>query len=243
MPRRTERWLVLLVALFAFGIPGVAQAAPLGGLVVTPGEGQDATSVRMHTSAGCPASADAYYATLRGRGMPAHGQIVTSTTDAGLSHTGGFDVYLAQTLRDFAADNKTALSGQYDIAVFCIDSFSQESKGEFTAALRFDSPARYAALGAAKGPDRAPDPEPAATSPAPVPASPSASTLTPDLPTPSSAEVKASGQRPSTSDSGALPIVVPLGIAVAVAIAVIAATVARRRGSHKKRHSGGNSHA
>src|SRR5438045_7090930 len=95
---RTE--LLVVCGLFLLSPP--AQAAPIGGLIVTPGAGQDVSSIRMHTAAGCPEGADAYYATLRGKGMPQQGQIVISNTDVGMSHTAGFDVFLAQTLRDFA---------------------------------------------------------------------------------------------------------------------------------------------
>jgi hypothetical protein len=100
----------------------------------------------MHSAAGCPADADTFYATMRGQSMSPQGQIIISTTDAGMSHNSGFDVF-AQALKDFAADNRTTLTGQYDVTRFCIDSFSQESKGELTATPRFDAPARYAALG------------------------------------------------------------------------------------------------
>lgn len=47
----------------------------------------------MRTSAGCPAQANAYYATMRGHDFSPDSQIVTANTKAGLSHGHGFDVW------------------------------------------------------------------------------------------------------------------------------------------------------
>lgn len=233
MRRRSE----ILLAVCAFGLFATpADAAPLGGLVITPGEGQDAASIRMHTSGGCPADADAYFATLRGKGMPADGQIVVANTDVGLSHASGFDVFLAQTLRDFAADNKTTLSGQYDLAVHCIDSFSQQSKGEFTASLKFDTPVRYAAVGAAKGPSRVPE-TPIATSQAPrAEAGPVPGTAAPEppaaaTPAPEPGRTDVAARNPAPAASGSLAAVFGLVAAVGLvaALVALAAWVVRRR--------------
>jgi hypothetical protein len=204
-------------------------AAPIGGLVITPGQGQDAASIRMRTSGGCPADADAYYATMRGKGMPAEGQIVVANTDAGLSHAAGFEVFLAQTLRDFAADNKTTLSGKYDIALYCIDSFSQENKGEFTAALTFDSPVNYAALGAAKGPDRVPE------SPAPAPpqtsvAPPAPSTGAGAEPVPGTVPPPSAVAAPSEGSTGTAAVFgLVAGVGLVAALVALGAWVVRRR--------------
>ncbi|WP_410597422.1 hypothetical protein [Amycolatopsis sp. lyj-23] len=233
MRRRCE----VLLAVAAFGLVATpAQAAPLGGLVITPGEGQDAATIRMHTSSGCPADADAYFATLRGKGMPADGQIVVATTDVGLSHDGGFDVFLAQTLRDFAADNKTTLSGQYDVAVHCIDSFSQQSKGEFTAALKFDTPVKYAALGAAKGPSRVPEtptaiPQAPGAGTGPVPGTGAPELPAATAPAPEPARTDVAAGNPAPAGSGPVAVVFGLAGAVGLAAAVVAlaAWVVRRR--------------
>ena len=236
MRASVERLFVgsVLCCLFLAGSP--ASAAPLGGLVITPGQGQDAASIRMRTSGGCPADADAYYATIRGKGMPADGQIVVGNTDVGLSHSAGFDVFLAQTLRDFAADNKATLSGKYDIALYCIDSFSQENKGEFTAALKFDSPVAYAAIGAAKGPDRVPEsPVPAppttpaaqtapGTGAAPVPGT------APSLPPSESAPASSAVAAPSSGTSGAAAVFgLVAGVGLVAALVALGAWVVRRR--------------
>ncbi|WP_033293989.1 hypothetical protein [Amycolatopsis jejuensis] len=235
-----RRWGEALVVAAALGLLATpAEAEPLGGLVITPGEGQDAATIRMHTSGGCPADADAFFATMRGKGMPADGQIVVANTDVGLSHTAGFDVYLAQTLRDFAADNKTTLSGQYDIAVYCIDSFSQQKKGEFTAALKFDTPVRYAALGAAKGPSRAPETPPPGAGAGPVPGTgatqlpgttqlPVATSPAPESGAPASPETAvASGK--ATSGTGVLAVVFGFAGAVGLIAAVVALIAWMRR--------------
>ncbi|MET7998750.1 hypothetical protein ABZU76_48580 [Amycolatopsis sp. NPDC005232] len=241
MRLRTELLLVT-GGLVLFAAP--AQAAPIGGLVVTPGEGQDASSIRMHTSAGCPADADAYYANLRGKGMPAAGQVVVANTDVGMSHTGGFDVFLAQTLKDYAKDNGTTLSGTYDVTLYCIDSFSQESKGEFTAELKFESAVKYAALGAAKGPNRAPETTSSAPPPShavpptsAVPAQPGAGSTPVTLPgsgssggpTTSAPAPENVGAKAESSPTliGAFALVA--GVGLVVAAVALAAWVVRRR--------------
>src|SRR5262249_39308426 len=134
-------------------------AVPLGGLLITPGESIDLATFKLKTTAGCPAAADGYNATMRGKGLPANGLIITATTDAGMSHQAAFDVYPALTLRDFAADNNTTFAGDYQITISCVDSFTLESKGDFTGTLRVPEPGKYVAVGAAKGPDKIPLPE------------------------------------------------------------------------------------
>ncbi|MEU6643438.1 hypothetical protein ABZ863_12910 [Saccharomonospora sp. NPDC046836] len=158
---------VLAASAAVFLAPAAAQADELGGLEITPGASADIAVIQLRTSAGCPAQADAYYATVTGSGFAAPGAVVVPNGSAGLSHDGPFVVHLQQTMKDFAADAGTTLSGGYTFTVFCIDSFSQRSFGEFTGALRFATPTRYEAIGDAKGPDRLPDPstEPAAPGP------------------------------------------------------------------------------
>jgi hypothetical protein len=127
-----------------------AQADPIGGVIIIPGTGTDLDPMRLRTSAGCPAQANAYYAKMRGHGFPPDGQITTSITKAGLSHSNGFDVYVALIMRDYADKNRTTLTGRYDITVYCINRLTLESYGEFTGALEFTSPTTYQAIGAAK---------------------------------------------------------------------------------------------
>src|ERR671931_228779 len=116
---------VLVAVLVALGlVPPVAHAAPTGTVLVIPGEGVDVASIRLRTSAGCPQQSKAYYARLWGKGFPEAGQVITTNTSAGMRHDGGFDVYLAQTMKDFAAlAGGVTLSGAYKISVFCIDKF------------------------------------------------------------------------------------------------------------------------
>jgi hypothetical protein len=204
----------------------------LGGLVITPGQGADISTVRMHTGGGCPAEADAYYAVLKGKGFPAEGQIITATTDVGMSHTAGFDVYLGQTLGDFAADNKTTLQGKYEVNVQCIDSFSQNSFGQFSASLEFGSATKYTAVGAAKGPDRIPDPPKQTIVEEPPPAAPAAPppTATSTVAT----QEQAAAIQPAPESFGSLwPMLVLAGFAVAVIIMFTAAIVHRRRGKNE----------
>ena len=177
---RLSRIAVLLTGLLGVLMPvtpAFAQANPIGRVIVIPGSGSDLTAIRLRTSAGCPAKADAYYATMKGHGFRPDGQIVTSNISAGLSHSFGFDVYLAQIMRDFATQNRTTLSGRYDITVLCIDSFTVNSFGEFTGALEFTNPTTYHALGDARPTGPLPAPlalagDGSALPPAPIPAPP-----------------------------------------------------------------------
>ncbi|MDI1465854.1 hypothetical protein QEZ54_33265 [Catellatospora sp. KI3] len=149
-PRNLLAPLVLALTLLWPGTPAYAER--LGGLVVHPGASLDTASIKVVTSRGCPSAADGFYVKVRGHGFPASGLVAVATTDAGLSHTDGFAAYFALTMMDFAADHHTALAGTYDITLSCIDQFTQESKGEFTGSIRFSSPTKYQALGAAMPP-------------------------------------------------------------------------------------------
>ena len=147
------RIAVLLMAVLGVLVPvapAPAQADPIGGVIIIPGAGNDLHAIRLRTSAGCPAEADAFYATMKGRGFPTDGQVVTANTAAGLSHSFGFDVYFELVMRDFANDNNTTLGGRYDITVFCVNRLTLQSYGEFTGSLEFTTPTHYEALGPAK---------------------------------------------------------------------------------------------
>ncbi|MGH3781235.1 MAG: hypothetical protein ACRDRO_11590 [Pseudonocardiaceae bacterium] len=131
-------------------VPAPALAAPIGGVIIIPGTGTNLDPLRLRTSIGCPAQATAYYATMHGHGFPPDGQIITSSIGAGLSHRIGFDVYPALVMQDYADENRTTLTGRYDITVYCLNPLTQESYGEFTGSLEFTSPTTYQAIGAAK---------------------------------------------------------------------------------------------
>lgn len=150
---------VALGALAPVTFP-LALANPIGGVIIIPGSGTDSSPIRLRTSTGCPTQASKYYATMRGQGLPSSGQIITSTTEAGLSTSGGFDVYVEQIMRDYATQNHTTLAGRYDITIYCTDSLALESYGEFTGSLEFTSPTTYQAIGAAKPPAVPPPPFP-----------------------------------------------------------------------------------
>lgn len=153
-PMRRRDRLVGLMAALVLGTFGSAFAAPaahaetIGTVLVVPGESIDLAAIRLRTSQGCPATANAFYARMWGQGFPAEGLVVTANTSAGISFAQGFDVYLAQTMRDFADLNSVpVLAGRYDIVVSCIDKFASRVKGEFTGALEFTSPNTYRAVG------------------------------------------------------------------------------------------------
>jgi hypothetical protein len=152
--------LSTVVGTLAPVVSPVAFAAPIGGVIIIPSTGSDLSPIRLRTSTGCPARTSKYYATMRGHGFPPGGQIITSTTAAGLSVSAGFDVYVEQILRDYAAQNHTTLAGRYDITVDCTDSLALQSYGEFTGSLEFTSPTTYQAIGTAKPPSPPPPPFP-----------------------------------------------------------------------------------
>jgi hypothetical protein len=152
--------LSTVVGTLAPVVSPVAFAAPIGGVIIIPSTGSDLSPIRLRTSTGCPARTSKYYATMRGHGFPPGGQIITSTTAAGLSVSAGFDVYVEQILRDYAAQNHTTLAGRYDITVDCTDSLALQSYGEFTGSLEFTSPTTYQAIGTAKPPSLPPPPLP-----------------------------------------------------------------------------------
>lgn len=149
---RLSRFALLMTVVWGMLIPVVplpALADPIGGVLVIPGTGTDLDPLRLRTSTGCPAKANAYYARMHGRDFPSDGQIITSPTKAGLSHSIGFDVYVGLVMREYANENRTTLGGRYDITVYCVDRLTLESYGEFGGSLVFTSPTTYKAIGAA----------------------------------------------------------------------------------------------
>lgn len=183
--------------------PAPAQADTLGGVIIIPGAGSDLTAIRVRTSAGCPAKADAYIARMKGHGFPPDGEVVTSTISAGMSHSIGFDAYFSVTMNDFAQLNHTTLSGRYDITVSCIDSFTTHSYGDFTGSLVFTSATHYEALGAAKPIGLPPPPLVLAGDGSPLaPAAASPPTGHPSVPGPTASGAQHSASPPSTASPG-----------------------------------------
>ncbi|GIF25135.1 hypothetical protein BJ973_007389 [Actinoplanes tereljensis] len=125
----------------------LAAAALSGSLTFFPSNSIDTAAIVVQTSAGCPSTADTYYAIATGHGFGKDGQVVTAPTAAGMSRTEGFNVFFAQTMKDFAADNGTTLQGRYDVSVFCADSFTGTKFAEFTGQLTFSSPTKYKSSG------------------------------------------------------------------------------------------------
>lgn len=190
-------------------VPASASADPIGGVIVIPGSGSDVDPIRLRTSTGCPAQANAFYAKMRGHGFPPDGQVVTANTKAGMSHSFGFDVYIALVMLDYAKDNHTTLGGRYDITVYCVDRLTLYSYGEFTGSLEFADPTHYEALDAAK---------PTGIPPAPLALSGDGSALPPDAVTPPAGAQQAphpATPQPPTGASGSaakdLPVPGPAG--------------------------------
>ena len=209
-----------------FSGPGAGRSAagavPGGTLTFFPSNSIDQAAIKARTSAGCPSQADSYTAVVKGHGFPADGLIVTAPTRAGMSRTEGFDVYFAQTMKDFASDNKTTLKGRYDVAVYCIDSFLGTKFAQFTGALTFTTPTRFKASG--KNTMTSAPAAPATTSAAPraeVPTTPAG-----DLPRgPEPSTTLVSG--PVADSGGGLPIG---WIAAGIAAVLLAFEIGRRVG-------------
>ncbi|MGH3887307.1 MAG: hypothetical protein ACRDSZ_12205 [Pseudonocardiaceae bacterium] len=223
--------------------PPPALADPIGGVIIIPGTGTDLSPIRLRTSTGCPTQASKYYATMRGHGFPSDGQIITSGTEAGLSTSAGFDVYVALIMRDYAAENHTTLAGRYDITVHCTDNLAVESYGKFIGSLEFTSPTTYQAIGTAKPPTSPPPPwpmagddpvlalDPASPPTAPVPAPglhappPAAQPPGADPPVASPAGQLASQRNEVTVQGVPWLVVILVGV---VLVALVAAVVARQ---------------
>jgi hypothetical protein len=241
---RLSRVAVLLVV--AMGVlvplaPGPAHADPIGGVIVIPGTGSDLDPLRLRTSAGCPAKANAYYAKMRGPGFPPDGQIITTNTDAGMSHSIGFDVYVGLIMRDYATDNHITLGGRYDITVYCANHVTLKSYGEFAGSLEFTSPTRYEALGAAKptGPPPPPlDQDPYGFAPAPDTISPPVGTSAgPGAPivaaqaAPRSAAGQLTAERNDATGHGIAWLIAAAAVLVAGVVIAVANRIRKRRSS------------
>jgi hypothetical protein len=158
--RERAAGLVLTIGAVLAGTAAPALATTIGPITVTPANSIDTAPIVLRTSAGCPAQADSFYALAKGGGFPPAGQIVTAPTTAGISHAGPFNVYFAQTMKDFATDNHATLAGRYDVTVFCVDSFTRTSFGEFTGSLTFTTPTRYVSTAVVAEPVTPPHPMP-----------------------------------------------------------------------------------
>jgi len=239
---RLSRAVILVIVGFGIlmsMVPGSAAADAIGGVIVIPGTGTDVDPMRLRTSAGCPAQADAFYASMSGHGLPPDGQIITATTQAGFSRSIGFDVYVALVMRDYANNNHTTLAGRYDLTVYCIDRLTQKSYGEFTGSLEFTTPTTYQAIGAAKPvgsppPPRELAPDGSAVDPDAAPSPPAA------LPAGEVAGDRSTGQRaqaPSPAaqsqtildDPQLILIVVGTVLGVALIVAVAKRQLRKRR--------------
>ena len=230
-PRDLIRVAGLATGALLLATPASAGAAPGGTLAFFPSNSIAEASIKARTSAGCPDQADSYLAVAKGHGFPANGQIITAPTAAGLSHTEGFDVYFAETMKDFAADNHTTLKGRYDVAVYCVDSFLGTKFAQFTGTLTFSSPTRYKA----SGPNTMSS-TPAATAttaPPTAAAQPPAAATTQEQP--ESAE-------PSATELVSAPVIssgdgLPIGwIAAGVAAVLLAFEIGRRFGRRSATH-------
>lgn len=146
-PRDLLRVAGVATAVLLLAAPPAGAAMPSGSLTFFPSASIDTAAIKAQTSAGCPEPADSFFAVAKGHGFPAAGQIVTTPTAAGMSRTEGFEVYFAETMKDFAVDNRTTLKGRYDIAVYCVDSFLGTKYAQFTGTLTFATPTKFRASG------------------------------------------------------------------------------------------------
>jgi hypothetical protein len=235
---RLSRVAVLLsvaVGLLTSLAPALALADPIGGVLVIPGSGSDLDPIRLRTSAGCPSKATAYYAKMRGHGLPPDGQVITANTRAGMSYRAGFDVYVALIMRDYATDNHTTLGGRYDITVYCVNRLTLQSFGEFTGSLKFTSPTHYEALGEAKPVGTPPPPLEDAdfgSAAAPDAALPSAGTSSaPGLPKAAAQAHSPLAAERSDTTGRSVPWLIAAGAVLVAGIMIVVANRIRKRRS------------
>jgi hypothetical protein len=188
---------------------GAPPAGTVGTLTMTPASGSDVLVPKVHTSAGCPTTADGYWAYVKGPGKFSdpvatkhpEGYLITSTTSVNMSTTAGFDVQLAVSMKDAATDLGTTLvAGEYDVTVSCVDIFAQTVKGTFTMAMYFTSPTAYQTT-----------PPSTASPSASASASPSASASATRSATPSASDSASATPAPTSTPAtggtgGSLPI-------------------------------------
>ena len=231
-PRQLIRAAGLATGALLLATPAPAGAASSGTLAFFPSNSIAEAAIKARTSAGCPDQADSYLAVAKGHGFPAAGQIITSPTAAGMSHTDGFDVYFAETMKDFAADNHTTLKGRYDVAVYCVDSFLGTKFAQFTGNLTFSSPTRYKASGPntmSLAPAAAPTTAPAAAQPSAPP--PTAPAEQPEAAEPSATKLVSAPEETTPGDG------LPIGwIAAGVAAVLLAFEIGRRFGRRSATH-------
>ncbi|GAA2993739.1 hypothetical protein [Actinokineospora diospyrosa] len=234
---RSSRYLLAAVVavLLGLSLPATASADRIGGLLVTPGESVDEVPVRLNTEKGCPQGATGYIATMKGHGLD--NVVVVPTSDVLMSHDKGFMVPVANTFRDYAKDNNTTLQGRYEITLSCVDAFSQQNFGDFTASIDIPAAGRYAAVGPAKGPARNTDPivppelglDGGQQDTAPAPQQQPGQQQPADVAQPGTAPVDAAEPDHSGSSSKTF-LYLGGGVAVLVVAAAIGARI-RRRGS------------
>jgi hypothetical protein len=204
------RWTAALLIAGGLAVSGAtpASAAPVTGtLLIFPGASIDTAPMKVFTSGGCPDAATGYYTKIRGHGFPAAGLVVSTPTDAGMSHVGSFYAYFRETMRDYAKDVGTTLHGRYDVTVYCVDDLDTHY-AEYTGAMEFSTPGAYVALGTAR---------PTGTA-LPTPASPVApDRIVPAVPSSAPAIVKAA--KPGGSGAGFL--YAGLGLAVLLILVAV----------------------
>jgi hypothetical protein len=244
---RLPRIFILLTVVLGVLAPVTAEPAladPIGGVTIIPGTGSNLDPIRLRTLTGCPVQANAYYATMRGHGFTTDGQIITSNIEAGISHTAGFDVYVALVMRDYADKNHTTLAGRYNLTVYCIGDLTQESFGEFTGSLEFTSPTAYRAIGAAK--PVGPPPPPSAvddfgsapglpstgSAPDPGQLAPSSAAQAPSVNSQdSSPSSQLASQRSDVTNRALLWLILICTVITALVIAAVARQIWKRRAS------------
>jgi hypothetical protein len=235
------RDLILVTGALVLATATPAAAAPGGSLTFFPSASIDLAAIKARTSAGCPDQADSYFAVVKGHGFPADGQIVTTPTAAGMSHTASFDVFFAQTMKDFATDNRTTLKGKYDVAVYCIDSFLGTKFAEFTGSLTFTSPTKFKASGQNTTTSAPAAPAPTQPRAAAAPPTEAQTAEPPAQPTTAQTEIPDKSGEPELVASARTPEKgLPVGwIATGIAAVLLAFEIGRRFG-RRSAHPRGN---
>lgn len=161
---------IAVLGLLAVGAAVPAEAQPVGTLTFSPATGLDSMSLTVVSSNVCPAGpASNVQLRVSGAGFPTGTNVTPNLSSSAYPvdpDTGGYDVPLQDSLRDFAAQQSppATLSGRYDFSLVCRGALGKAVYATYAGALVFSSPTRYSAVAASTGAVAPPTSTPSATS-------------------------------------------------------------------------------
>jgi hypothetical protein len=115
-------------------------AADLGGIDVVPTTGNALSLISIVTERGCSEPAERVSAVLKGKGLPAEGQIIVAPNEVLFSTTRPMELPLSNAFVVYADRNGTALSGKYTVTVRCTDRIGVNVIDEFSTTMTWKTP-------------------------------------------------------------------------------------------------------